>query len=73
MVHGVFEPPIIKYKIGHIHTCNERIYFVKKEKDVTTKKAIAKINKILNHKKIEQMEYAFRNAGKLNSGTRKTI
>ena len=53
-------------------TDKDSVYFIK-EKDVTTKKAIAKIHKILNHKKIEQMEYAFRNAGKLNTEIRKTI
>ena len=54
-------------------TDKDSICFVKKEKDVTTMKAIAKIHKILNHKKIEQMEYAYRNAGKLYSDTRKMI
>ena len=31
------------------------------------------LHRILNHKKVEQMEYAYRNAGKLNSETRKLI
>ena len=53
-------------------TTEESVYMVK-EKDVTMRKAIMKIHKILNHQKTEQMEYAFRNAGKLNTETMKTI
>ena len=54
-------------------TDEDSICFVKKENDVTTLKAITKIHKILNHKKIEQMEYAYRNAGKLNTDIRRMI
>ena len=43
------------------------------ENYVTTKKAITKIHKVLNHKKIEQMVYAYNNAGKLNTEVRKLI
>ena len=50
----------------------DSVYLVK-EKDVITRKAIVKIHKILNHKKKEQMEYAFRNAGKLTTEIKKTI
>ena len=41
----------------------ESVQYVKKESDVNSRKAISKIHRILNHKKIEQMEYAYRNAG----------
>ena len=51
----------------------DSIYLVKTENDVTTKKAITKIHKILNHTKIEQMIYAYDNAGKLNTEVRKLI
>ena len=54
-------------------TDEDSVCFVKKEDDVTTRKAVSKIHRILNHKRIEQMEYAYRNAGKLDTETRKMI
>ena len=52
-------------KVGE-WTKEDSVCFVKKENDVNTRKAVSKINRILNHKKLEQMEYAYRNAGKLD-------
>ena len=54
-------------------TDEDSVCFVKKEDDVTTRKAVSKIHRILNHKRIEQMEYVYRNAGKLDTETRKMI
>ena len=51
-------------------TDEDSVYLVK-EKNGTMRKAINKIHRILNHKKMEQMEYAFRNAWKLNTETRR--
>ena len=59
-------------KVGE-WTDEESIYYVKKETDVNTRKAVTKIHKILNHKRVEQMEFAYRNAGKLDTETRKLI
>ena len=47
--------------------------YVKKERDVTTFNAVKKVKKILNHKKEDQMLYAYRNAGKLTPEVRKAI
>ena len=44
-----------------------------KEDKVKSDKVIKKIHKILNHKSKEQMQYAFRNAGKLDEETKKKI
>ena len=49
------------------------IYLVKSEKDVSSRNAVTRIHKILNHKKKDQMYFAYRNAGKLDSSTRKVI
>ena len=49
------------------------IYLVEKEYEVKSDKAIKKIHKILNHKSKEQMQYAFRNAGKLDEETKEKI
>ena len=46
---------------------------MKKEIDVNTRKEVNKINIILNYKKVEQMEYVYKNARKLDSLTRKLI
>ena len=54
-------------------TDEDSIYLIKNDNDVTSKKAITKIHKILNHKKVEQMNFAYNNAGKLNTVTRKLI
>ena len=48
-------------------------YMVEKEKDLKMLKAVKSIHKNLNYKSREQMEYAFRNAGKLDKDTRKLI
>ena len=49
------------------------IFLVKTEKDVNSMKAVAQIHKILNHKRKEQMYYAYRNARKLDKETKKII
>ena len=51
----------------------DSVPFVKKEIDVHTRKSIARIHRILNHKRIENMEYVYRNAEKLNPETRALI
>ena len=52
---------------------DEAVYLVKTEKEVTSFKAVKKIHKVLNHKKKEQMYYAYMNAGKYNEDIKKTI
>ena len=52
---------------------DEAIFLVKNEEDVTGENVVKKIHKILNHKSKEQMYYAYRNAGKLDKGVKKTI
>ena len=47
--------------------------YVKKEEDATRYTAVRKIHKILNHKKEDQMLFAYRNAGKLNPEVSKNI
>ena len=49
------------------------ICFVRREVDVTPRKAIEKIHKILNHKKKEQMEYSYRTTRKLDTETKNII
>ena len=49
------------------------VYLVEKEEDISSFKAVKKIHKILNHKKKDQMYYAYRNAGKLDEVTKKVI
>ena len=46
---------------------------VKTEKDVYSINAVTRNHKILNHKKKDQMHFAYRNAGKLDRATRKVI
>ena len=46
---------------------------LKEEKDINTLKAVQRIHKILNHKQKKQMVYAYENAGKLDTETRKLI
>ena len=41
-------------KVGE-WTEEESVHYVRKENDVNTRKAISKINRILNHKKVKQM------------------
>ena len=54
-------------------TDEESIYYVRKETDVKTRKAVSKIHRILSHKRGEQMEFAYKNAGKLDTETRRLI
>ena len=54
-------------------TYEEIIYFVKKETNVSTRKAVSKTHRILNHKKIKKMEFTYRFAGKLETKIRKLI
>ena len=51
----------------------KRVHYVQKENDVKTRRAIIKNHRIMNHKKIEQMEYACKKARRLNTETRKII
>ena len=46
---------------------------VENENEVDSEEAIRKINKILNHKSKEQLNYAYRNAGKMTPQVRKWI
>ena len=52
---------------------DEAVYLVENEEDVSTENAVRKIHKILNHKSKEQMYYAYRNTGKLDTETKKMI
>ncbi len=52
---------------------SEAILLVEKEEDTKSDSAIKRIHKKLNDKSKEQMIYAYRNAGKLDEGIRKTI
>ena len=47
------------------------IFLVKNKEDVTGENPVKKIHKILNHKSMEQMCYAYRNAGKLDTEVKK--
>ena len=47
------------------------VMYVKKEKYVTIFNDIKKVHNILNHKKEDQMLYAYINAGKLTPGVKK--
>ena len=51
----------------------EIIHYIKKERDVNSRKDLSKISRILNHKKIEQIVHAYRNAVKLDIETRNMI
>ena len=51
----------------------DAIYLVDNKDEVNSDKAIQKIHKILNPKSKEQMNYAFRNAGKLNEEIGKNL
>ena len=59
-------------KVGE-WTDKESVYYVKKESDVNTRKAVSKIYRILNQKKEEHMGYVHINARKLDSEIRKII
>ena len=59
-------------KVGE-WTDEESIYYVRKETDVKTRKAVSKIHRILNHKREEQIEFAYRYAGKLDTETWRLI
>merc|ERR1711984_68686 len=52
---------------------DEAVFLVQNEKDIKSLKAVREIHRKLNHKTKEQMLYAFRNAGKLDTETRKNI
>ena len=49
------------------------VFLVKNEEDVTGENAVKKIYKILNHKSKEQIYFAYRNAGKLDTEVNKII
>ena len=51
----------------------DAVFMIEKEEDVKTLEAVKKIHKALNHKSKEQMQYAFRSAGKLDGDTRRLI
>ena len=55
------------------YSFEECVLYVKKEEDVNRYTAVRKIHKILNHKKEDQMLFAYRNAGKLTPEVRKII
>ena len=59
-------------KVGEWNN-EESIHNMKKESEVNSRKTISKIHRILNHKKIELMECAYRNASRLDTRTRNII
>ena len=46
----------------------ESVCYLENEKDLETKSAMARICRVLNHKGVKNMEYGFRNEGKLSPG-----
>ena len=54
-------------------TYEESIYYVKNESDVNRRKPMSKIHIILNHKRVEQIGFAYRNARNLDTEKRKFI
>merc|ERR1711984_75907 len=52
---------------------DEAVFLVQNEKDIQSLEAVREIHRKLNHKSKDQMLYAFRNANKLDTDTRKNI
>ena len=51
----------------------DSIYYITKEKDISSIHAIKMIHTQLNHKKAEEMQFAYISAGRLDDGMRKNI
>ena len=50
-------------EIGH----EETVFYIEKNGIGANKKEIEKLHRVLNHKGVRNMEFAFRNAGRLDS------
>merc|ERR1712105_546205 len=64
---------VIKLELVGKWKDEDAVFLVQEEEDIKTLKAVTKIHKVLNHKKKDQMLYAFRNAGKLDGDMRLLI
>lgn len=49
------------------------IHYVEREKNFSSRKAVKRIHKQLNHKKTHHTEYAYRCAGKMDDRIKKKI
>ena len=49
------------------------VFYIEKKKVGANKKDIEKMHRVLNHKGVRNMEFAFRNAGRLDPQLRKLI
>merc|ERR1712030_214651 len=58
---------VVKLQLVGTWNEDEAVFLVEKEKDIKSLKAVEDIHRKLNHKTREQMLYAFRNAGKLDT------
>merc|ERR1712030_136912 len=64
---------VVKLQLVGTWNEDEAVFLVQQEKDIKSLTAVEAIHRKLNHKSKEQMLYAFRNAGKLDTDTRKNI
>ena len=64
---------VVKLELVGTWNEDEAVFLVREEKDVKSMTAVEQIHKKLNHKTKEQMFYAYENAGKLDTDTRKNI
>merc|ERR1711905_37234 len=64
---------VVKLQLVGTWNEDEAVFLVQKEKDIKSSTAVEAIHRKLNHKSKEQMLYAFKNAGKLDTETRKNI
>merc|ERR1711984_33400 len=64
---------VVKLQLVGTWNEDEAVFLVQQEKDIKSSTAVKAIHRKLNHKSKEQMLYAFKNAGKLDTETRKNI
>merc|ERR1711905_8676 len=64
---------VVKLQLVGTWNEDEAVFLVQQEKDIKSSTAVEAIHRKLNHKSKEQMLYAFKNAGKLDTETRKNI
>ena len=70
-IESDFGPFLKKVELVGRWKDDEAVYLVRREDNVSDEYAVKKICKILNHKSMEHMYFAYRNAGKLTVGARK--
>merc|ERR1712030_13939 len=64
---------VVKLQLVGTWNEDEAVFLVQNEKDIQSLEAVREIHRKLNHKSKDQMLYAFRNANKLDTDTRKNI